>query len=477
MLPIASSDLAARARSDRAVTGLLDPLGRRTLIGLHLFNAISAVGGGIALAAGLLFVPVDLLRHTPFDSFVVPGIFLAVIIGGSATIAATALLKHRPRALIANAAAGVVMVGWILGETLLVEGFSWLQGLYLLTGSLAVVATIRLFWAGKPASESWAVAPPSNDQAGPQAQQLVLKPKRPDAARLAFKVSASNGGRWETPRRSVREAAVFFALTLGLSYLVFWGPLALLQVETISFVTKGVGPPWAVALFVLGLFVPSLIGLALTSAYEGRAGLRRLGKGLVAFRIGWRWYLAAVAAVTAIAVCQIAINRVLGYEFDFGLYVVQFGSFIPLIILGPLSEEIGWRGFVLDRLQTRYNPLISSLIVGVFWALWHLPLFYMVGTSHNVWGTPFPGFAVGVMGLSVLFTWLHNNTSGSVWTAVFFHWICTCSAQVIATGVHRTATYSWLEYLPHVVVAAVVVVLWGPQFFSRDERVSKQGGL
>ena len=423
---------------------------RRTLIGLHLFNAISAVGGGIALAAGLLGVPVDLLRHTPFDSFVVPGIFLAVIIGGSATIGATALLNHRLQAPIASAAAGAVMVGWILGETLLVEGFSWLQGLYLLTGSLTVVATIRLSRAGVPA---------------------------PEAARPEIVVGANRGGRRETQRRSVREAGIFFALTLGLSYLVFWGPLALLHVETISFVTKGVGPPWAVALFVLGLFVPSLVGLALTSAYEGRAGLRRLGRRLVAFRIGWRWYLAAVAVVTAVAVSQIAINRVLGHGFDFGLYIVQFGSFLPLVILGPLSEEIGWRGFVLDRLQTRWNPLTSSLIVGVFWALWHLPLFYMVGTSHNVWGTPFPGFAVGIVGLSELFTWLHNNTAGSVWTAVFFHWICTCSAQVIATGVHRTAMYSWLEYLPHVVVAAVVVVLWGPQFFSRNERVSRQGGL
>lgn len=140
---------------------------RRTLIGLHLFNAVSAVGGGIALAAGLLGVPVVLLRHTPFDSFVVPGIFLAVIIGGSATIGATALVNHRPRALVTSAAAGAVMVGWILGETLLVEGFGWLQGLYLLTGSLAVVATIRLSQAGTPASSPRAVAPPQRPGGAP----------------------------------------------------------------------------------------------------------------------------------------------------------------------------------------------------------------------------------------------------------------------------------------------------------------------
>lgn len=133
---------------------------RRILLGLQLFNAVSAVGGGIALAAGVLGVPVVLLRHTPFDSFVVPGIFLAVIIGGSAAIGAAALLNHWTRALAVSAAAGTVMIGWILGETLLVEGFSWLQGLYLLTGSLALVATVGLAWAGTPTSNSRAVAPP-----------------------------------------------------------------------------------------------------------------------------------------------------------------------------------------------------------------------------------------------------------------------------------------------------------------------------
>mgnify|MGYP001792509955 FL=1 len=140
------------------------PAMQRTLVGLHLFNAFSAVGGGIALVAGGLGVPATLLRHTPFDSFVVPGIFLAAVIGGSATIGATALLAHWLLALVTSAAAGAIMVGWILGETLLVEGFSWLQGLYLLTGSIVVVASIRLYQATAPAREPRTVVPAREDQ-------------------------------------------------------------------------------------------------------------------------------------------------------------------------------------------------------------------------------------------------------------------------------------------------------------------------
>ena len=96
---------------------------RRALVWLHVFHTVSAVGGGIALAVGALGVPVRLLRHTPFETFVVPGIFLAVVIGGSAAIGATALVARWPRAQAVSAAAGVVMVGWIAGETVLIEGF------------------------------------------------------------------------------------------------------------------------------------------------------------------------------------------------------------------------------------------------------------------------------------------------------------------------------------------------------------------
>ena len=116
------------------------------------------------MAASTLGVPTVLLRHTPFDSFVVPGIFLGTVIGGSALIGATALLAHWRRALFTSAAAGAIMIGWIVAETLLIEGFSWLQCLYLLTGSIVVAASVRLSQATTPAPESRTVFPAREDQ-------------------------------------------------------------------------------------------------------------------------------------------------------------------------------------------------------------------------------------------------------------------------------------------------------------------------
>jgi len=261
----------------------------------------------------------------------------------------------------------------------------------------------------------------------------------------------------------VNEAFIFLGLTLGLSFFVCWGPLALFQIPAVSFVRGIVGPAWAVALYLLGGFTPSLAALLLTWKQGGTAGLRRIGRRIVMFNIGWRWYLAAVTVVVLGTSGQLAIHSLLGRAFDMRLFAAQLGSLLPLLILGPLSEEIGWRGYALNRLQTRWNALTSAVIVGLVWGLWHAPLFAIPGTSQHELAIPYAGFLAGVMAQSVLFTWLHNNTAGSIWTAVFFHWVGTYAAQVVASGVTRSPLYNWLETLPYLLIALAVVLVWKPQ--------------
>jgi membrane protease YdiL (CAAX protease family) len=262
---------------------------------------------------------------------------------------------------------------------------------------------------------------------------------------------------------ALKEAGLFFGLTLGLSYFVFWGPLALFQIPTISFVSNIQGPWWAIALFVAGGFVPSLVGILLIRIREGMPGLRRLWQRMIQFKIGWRWYLALILAVILPTLGQLLIIRVLGQNFEYVAFLTQLGSALPLIILGPLSEELGWRGFALDRLQAKWNALVSGLLVGIVWGLWHLPLFFMVGTSQHESNIPFLGFLGGTMALSVLFTWLQNNTGGSLWTAILFHWLYTYEAQVVSSTVIRSPVYNWLEYVPFIITALVVTVIWGPR--------------
>jgi len=195
-----------------------------------------------------------------------------------------------------------------------------------------------------------------------------------------------------------------------------------------------------------------------------------LGQRIIQFKLGWRWYVFTFLIVIAGTAGQLTINKLIGNTFSGVPFWAQLGNFLPLLILGPLSEEIGWRGYALGRLQTRWNALTSSLIVGLVWGLWHLPLFMIAGTSMHELGLPFIGFLVGFMAISILYTWLYNNTKQSLWSAILLHWLYTCAFQVISTSVTRSPLYNWLEYLPYVIMAVIVVLIWKPQTLSRMQK-------
>lgn len=267
----------------------------------------------------------------------------------------------------------------------------------------------------------------------------------------------------------LRQAWTFLAVTLGLSLFVFWGPIALAQVPTVSLVADTRGPLWAIILFVFGGFMPSIVAIVMSAISGGAGAVRDLLRRVVQFRLGRRWYVGAIVAIVAGALGQVVLALITTSDYDARPIVGQLGSAIPLIVLGPLSEELGWRGFVQGRLQSRYSALGASLIVGVVWGMWHLPLFYIVGSSQSVLGLPFGGFLVGTVSISVVFGWIYNNTGGSIWSAVFVHWIYTYSLQAVSSGVERTTLYNWLEYVPYLALAAAIVAIWGPKRLSKKE--------
>ena len=199
-------------------------------------------------------------------------------------------------------------------------------------------------------------------------------------------------------------------------------------------------------------------------------GLRLLGRRIIQFKLGWQWYVYTFLVVIIGTAGQLTINILLGNTFNGYLFWAQFGSFLPLLFLGPLSEEIGWRGYALERLQIRWNALTSSLIIGLVWALWHLPLFMIVGTSQHELGVPFIGFLIKLMASSILYTCLYNNTNKSLWSAILLHWLYTYPAQVLSSGIIRSPLYNGLEYLPYVIMAAIVVLIWKPQTLSRPQK-------
>jgi membrane protease YdiL (CAAX protease family) len=184
--------------------------------------------------------------------------------------------------------------------------------------------------------------------------------------------------------------------------------------------------PFAVSAAVAPFAGPFLAAFIMASVTEGKAGIGRLLRRIVRWRVGLRWYLFAAAGIPAIAVLgAIALPGVLAsFQAPALSWVPTYlASFVVAFFIGgPLGEEPGWRGFALPRLQRLHGPLVGTLILAPLHVFWHLPLFWI-----PEWGTPrdtIPDLAwYGLSGvaLTFIYTWLFNNTKGSVLLATLAH--------------------------------------------------------
>jgi membrane protease YdiL (CAAX protease family) len=105
---------------------------------------------------------------------------------------------------------------------------------------------------------------------------------------------------------------------------------------------------------------------------------------------------------------------------------------VGVFLFGPLPEELGWRGYALDHLQSRYSALGASLILGTAWSLWHLPTYLIAGTFQNSIGLGSPLFwlfSLGMLPQSILMTWIYNNTRRSTLSAIIFHFSINFSGE------------------------------------------------
>lgn len=137
-------------------------LHRRLLIALCGFTALTALGGGAQLlwfaGTGSRFVPLTLLKGTPFTTFWIPGFLLFVVVGGTHLLATLALLRRAPAALdLALTAAGAIAV-WIVAEVALMRQIQPLHGLYVLVALLCLIAAVRAAWRSQNPRLRWTVA-------------------------------------------------------------------------------------------------------------------------------------------------------------------------------------------------------------------------------------------------------------------------------------------------------------------------------
>lgn len=203
------------------------------------------------------------------------------------------------------------------------------------------------------------------------------------------------------------------------------------------------------AVVFLGVFGPGIAGIVMTYREQGREGGRDFwGRVFDLHKISLKWYALILLFFPALHLMSIAINHWLGGdppEFAFIKETVAMPSGILIIVLLYLLqstlEELGWRGYMLDRLQATWKPTTASLVLGVFHALWHLPLFWIVGTNQSRYlsGIDFALFVAFVLASSIYSTWCYNDNRRSTLAVILLHTVANLSLDTFllpGTGEH-----------------------------------------
>jgi CAAX protease family protein len=247
---------------------------------------------------------------------------------------------------------------------------------------------------------------------------------------------------------------LFFLLSFVLTWGYFWLIFAPLHLPDSLRALGGFGP--AIAAFLV---------LAITS---GKPGVLSLLRSMVHWRVGVRWYLLALLGLPVLNF--LAFIVIPGTLSDFvapdsrvlQVYLTEMAMSLTIGV-APLWEEVGWRGFGLPHMQRLYGPVVGTLILGALWGVWHLPFFFgpLAQTGPD---TTFARatvalieFSIGLMGLSVLMTWVLNNCGGSTLLAILLHATFDSSGLALVALFPSTSPY----YLPVHYQTLGIAIIYG----------------
>lgn len=235
--------------------------------------------------------------------------------------------------------------------------------------------------------------------------------------------------------------------------------------------TKAQFPVFSTALLTAAGFGPSLAGFAVVAVLSDWTEFRNWLSRCLNWRVDWRWFAVAFLLPPIVMLMALAIFGQLGGRLPIPLAadrvpmaMLNFG--LVLLVGGPLGEEFGWRGYAMPALARKLNWRRASLIIGVVWGLWHLPLFFLADSAQA--HTPIPLFVLNILAGSVVFGWLFARTQGSVLPALVLHTSLNAWAGIL--GIVPTATtggsYAW--------VTAILVVIALALLLTPDPKTSER---
>ena len=255
-----------------------------------------------------------------------------------------------------------------------------------------------------------------------------------------------------------RDLIPFFTMT----FLIAWGILGLYIFASGTMVRLFGNLTGGHPLFYLAVYAPAISALILVFYRHGIQGIRHFLARLLVWRASIYWYILLILVVPLTFYTSALFKQgSLDTLFPFTSVTAYLSALCFMAIKGPI-EEIGWRGLALPMLQRRIAPIWAATLLGVIWAIWHLPAFMLSGTPQSTWAlTP---FFVGTVALSIIVTPLFNHSRGSILLPAVFH------LQVINPLWPDAQPYDTWGF---VAVAAVVVWLNRETIFSRHSAITE----
>ena len=252
----------------------------------------------------------------------------------------------------------------------------------------------------------------------------------------------------------------FYILAFGLSWL---------GMVSAALGSHGIAPfdsPYVQLLTVFYAVGPALAAVIVTRTAEGKTGVQNLLKGLTRWRVGLVWYIVVLLGALMLLITAQSITQLLGLSATVPTQPVNLSPYVVLRFtvnfFATTCEEIGWRGFALPRLQKRHSAFIATLIVGILWGFWHLPLVFLVGNPMAEF--PVLWFFIIVTN-AVIYTWIYNSTKGSILLVALFHGALNIWGAFIP-GVSPIA-----DVLLNCGVVIVLITVLGKANLSRRKRV------
>jgi len=265
-----------------------------------------------------------------------------------------------------------------------------------------------------------------------------------------------------------RSLAIFFLISSVLPML-FFTPF-ILGLLTWPVGQGGLGSIIVSLIMILLFTAPLIVPLVLTAITEGKQGVKawvgRFWKG----KLSIKWLLIATLLWPAICLVINLLERTLEGDASYPLFSfigkpwTYFPSAFFDVLLIAIFEEFCWRGYALPRLQVRWNALTSSLIVGAFWALMHLPNWFMPpgdpSRTYSFWN-----FAVQIILTSILYTWIFNNMDGNLLGVILAHNM----SNVVGTLIWVPDTYQMYQNWVLLAMVILVVIIFGPKNLVRQK--------